>query len=545
MVGGDATLPLSCGWDWFLGDWKAVPEQSIYGYGLCATAAPLFWGVDSLSDLVLRRSLLGAAVVPFSWLLVRSGASLVLPLSPLAVRVGAALAALVVLRHADIGWFSMTGVNGYFSGPLVCLVLLSWVLACKGRTWGAVLALGLIPIAMMNHPSTLWLLPASFPLAWWVASRGGAPWLLGGTAVALGLSWPRLVRLRESLGHPDARTTAISVDADTSELWRELSDSILDYSNLALLIGVVALCWCSRRSKDQGFGRTWAWACGLGVLTALGLGAGLKSLRYYHLIWLFPFALLPLGAVAARAFDVLAGSAGLGRLPRALRAVLCSALVVGLGGAALTGPRGPLEPWCPSGELDSQTAGGASQSANAILEDLRSHPSERPVVVGNLNSGAAVMDSAFPVLQDLMLRGVPRTRLFCCTESQLQPLWYWLISPLGDALDASLLGGIPGVEVLRARPQTGEWLVVLRTEQARDVLERRLCSAFGPDEGLSVTSHDAAMTRLPGRLPEGLQVPVGSWNCEVSEPGDGSHSPDDTGPDLRAQESESSSDAER
>lgn len=532
MVGGDATLPLSCGWDWFLGDWTAVPEQPIYGYGLCATAAPLFWGVESLSDLALRRSLFGASVVPLSWLLVRSGASLLLPLSPLAVRVGAALAALVVLRHPDIGWFSMTGVNGYFSGPLVCLTMLSWVLACTGRTWGAVLALGLIPIAMMNHPATLWLLPASVPLAWWVASRGGGRWLLGGAAVALGLSWPRLGRLRESLEHPDARTTAIAVDAETSELWRELSDSMLDYSNLALLIGVVGLLWFSRRSTDQGFGRAWSWACGLGVLTALGLGVGLKSLRYYHLIWLFPFALLPLAAGAARAFDLLEVSAGFGRLPRALRAVLCSVLLVGLGGAALTGPRGPFEPWCPPGVLDGQTAGGASQSASAILEDLRSHPSERPVVVGNLNSGAAVMDSAFPVLQDLMLRGVPVARLSCCTEGQAEPLWYWLISPLGGALDAALFGGIPGAEVLMSRPQTGEWLVVLRTNQARAALQRRLCGVFGPDEGLSVTSHDAAMTRLPGPLPEGLQVPLVSWDCGAGEPDAAGHAPVETEPGL-------------
>jgi hypothetical protein len=527
MVGGDATLPLSCGWDWFLGDWTVVPEQPIYGYGLCATAAPLFWGVESLSDLALRRSFLGAAVVPLSWLLVRSGASLILPLSPLAVRVGAALAALVVLRHPDIGWLSMVGVNGYFAGPLVCLALLSWVLACKGRTWAAVLALGLIPIAMMNHPFTLWLLPASVPLAWLVASRGGKAWLFGGTAVALGVSWPRLCRLRESLAHPDARTTAIAVDAEMSELWRELSDSTLDYSNLAFVIGAVVLCWGSRRSKDQAFGRAWAWAGGLGVLTVLSLGAGLKYLRYYHLIWLFPFVLLPLCAAAARAFDLLEASVGRERLPPALRAVLCSALVVGLGGVALTGPRVPLDPWCPPGELDSQTAGGASQSGSAIFEDLQNHPSERAVIVGNLNSGAAAMDSAFPVLQDLVLRGVPVSRLSCCTEGQSEPLWYWLISPLGDALDTALFGGIPGAEVLRVRPQTGEWLVVLRTSAARAVLKRRLCSAFGPDKPLFVTSHDAAMTRLPGRLPDALQVPVVSWNCEVTDPASGARPPDD------------------
>ena len=247
MVGGDASLPLSCGWAWFLGDWAAVPEQPIYGYGLCATAAPLFIGADSLSELALRRSLLGATVVPLVWLLVRFGASLLFPLSPVGVRVAAAFGAVFVLRHDGIGWLSMTGVNGYFAGPFVCLILFCWVLALRGRSWASGVALALTPFSMMNHPFTVWLLPASIPLAVLVGRRGGWSWVVGGALAALSFSWPRIARLRESLEPPDARTTVIAVDAEVPELLRELSVSLLDYSNLPILVGVVLLLWGRRR----------------------------------------------------------------------------------------------------------------------------------------------------------------------------------------------------------------------------------------------------------------------------------------------------------
>jgi hypothetical protein len=97
---------------------------------------------------------------------VRFGAVLVLPLGALGLRVAAAFAAIFVLRHDDIAWYSMTGVHGYFAGPFVCLILLCWILAFRGKAWWGFIALSLIPVAMMNHPFTLWLLPASLPLAW-------------------------------------------------------------------------------------------------------------------------------------------------------------------------------------------------------------------------------------------------------------------------------------------------------------------------------------------------------------------------------------------
>ena len=242
---------------------------------------------------------------------------------------------------------------------------------------------------------------------------------------------------------------------------------------------------------------------------------------------MFPFVLLPLAALIGRAYDRLFDSDRLARFPVFLRGALCSAGVLSLGFVAMAGPRHPLESWCPPGGLDTQSAGGTAVAVAAILEDLQRNPSARPIVVGNFNSGAAVMDSAFPVVQGLGLAGVPLSRLSCCVEGQEDPIWYWLISPIGGPLGSPIFAGIPGAEVLLQRPATGEWIVALRTPEARERLQARFCESFEGEIGLSLVSHDAAMSRLPVQLPQGLEVPIISWDCQTEGGG--------TGPDVRAE----------
>jgi hypothetical protein len=125
-----------------------------------------------------------------------------------------------------------------------------------------------------------------------------------------------------------------------------------------------------------------------------------------------------------------------------------------------------------------------------------------------------MMDSAFSVVQGLGLEGVPLSRLSCCTEGQEEPIWYWLVSPIGRTVVSETFAGIPGAEVLLERVETGEWVVVLRTSVARALLQARLCESLRDEVGLTLVSHDGAMSRLPVQLPEELEVPEISWDCQ-------------------------------
>ena len=70
-VAGDSFVALECGKRW-LEHGFARPAQPIFGWGLCATFAPLYWGADSLWEVAWRRSQVQAAMVPMTYLIVVS-----------------------------------------------------------------------------------------------------------------------------------------------------------------------------------------------------------------------------------------------------------------------------------------------------------------------------------------------------------------------------------------------------------------------------------------------------------------------------------------
>ena len=80
-ISGDSFMALDCGFRFGQAGF-ARPSQPLYGWGLCALSAPLFWGADSMWDVALRRALVGGMIVPLSYLTVRFGLPLWVKASP-------------------------------------------------------------------------------------------------------------------------------------------------------------------------------------------------------------------------------------------------------------------------------------------------------------------------------------------------------------------------------------------------------------------------------------------------------------------------------
>ncbi|MEE2829934.1 MAG: hypothetical protein VX498_12160 [Myxococcota bacterium] len=534
-VSSDSFMALECGWR-FLTHGFTRPSQQLFGYGVCAQMAPLFVGADSLWEVSVRRSLVGGAVVPLTYLFVLVAAPWVARLSPLATRAAALTATVLVARNEPLGHATMSGGHGYFAFTCIAVAVLCWAIAVRRRArLLCILGFLLVPWAMMNHPYSGWLLfvglalvPALLRTTGWLSVLLG---LAGGVAVAS----PRLFWITGRLGKGDSFADLVGAGGDTNidGVFRYV---LVEISTLPITLGVLFLGFLAVRafrSKEGSPGaKTWGVAMVGGllgwVLLYLGIGG---YVRDYHVIQLYPFGVLgwglAMGLLMDRGLKALGGSTA-GRRRVAVASALFLVLALGTlrfaGGASEASPPkdfayrfflgASFEPWRTPGALRTTTAGGNYYYHRAIVEDMRNKvPSDRPVLITNFNSAERREDSSVALALSMYLSGFPSHRVSCCREGQAAPVWYWIVDnrgvmdSRGADLDYRTFFDHPDSEVLAELQNSDELLVVFRSEEALQAIGKKLCSALPPTRQIGIHYYMDWLTLMNGNNYAGYRYP--------------------------------------
>jgi hypothetical protein len=514
-VSGDAFMALQCGWATLQGERFAEPTNLPYGYALGWMTAPLLLGADSLQAAALRGELVVALVVPLTYLCVLWTAPTVAPLGPWAVRVGAVAAALLIWRNDSLGWTLARGGHTYFAAPLVGLAFACWARGLARRAPVAVvLGLWAVPLAMMNHPFTAWLVPVVLVLtpALWRSSGPLALALGYGGAVALAI--PRLQSLvvasRETSG--DALRTAMDTSfGEATGMQLAALGDLAHSSNLALGFGLLILAVLPVIARDPAQRpRQALWLATL-LTAAVAMGLLMWRLSYathYHVVLMFPLGALGIGVGGGLAWRYLcrpdpATATGAATRPgKAEGTSRNTSLTAGIGvpiGILLLagGVEGPLPAW-PSDlhiGLRSSSAAGSELFAEAITDDLEAiGASTRPVLVTNVLPGRTHADSAAPVVLDLLLRGEHADRLHCCLDPDPAPIWYWIVDTRAWPGTIDDLGQAEDVEVLVEPDGTFEQLVAIHSAEGLAAVSAALCAVVPPDEPVTVSGYAEART---------------------------------------------------
>ncbi len=532
-VAGDSFVALECGRRWAI-DGFARPGQPIFGWGLCASYAPLFWGADSLWEVAWRRSQVAAAMVPLTYLFVVSVVPGWLGRSPWAARLGGLCGATAILIHETLGRTTSTGSHGYFAFTWTVVAFLGWAWAVRAepiggrrldrtlRTAAATLGMAAAPMAAMNHPHTGWLALCGAALLPLLVRRVGALGTLVASAVGVALAAPRVAELRVQMQGGVSAQDLAHQPGQWSLEEGELIGWIFDVRHHTMLAGVAAVVVVGaivlRRADAE---RRWTVATWLAVLvvTAAGivaLGDFVGYLQDYHVLLAYPLGALGIGLAAGGLLIVVArpdrfGEGGPARV-RALAGglVVCVAtlgVVVQVGSTADEGGNPIHDPWCVSGPPNGGTAGGSMRIERAIRADLPNVPPGVPVLLSNLNLNEGRLDSAVPAAFALNIAGIPTERLICCREGAPPPVWYFIIDVGDPDLDYSAWGEIDGVDVLMSRPEVNELTVVVRTEAALAAIGEQLCDAIPPDRVVAVHYYDDVIDLLGAPVRESLLDP--------------------------------------
>jgi hypothetical protein len=531
-VAGDSFVALDCGKRWFDQGFTR-PAQPIFGWGLCASYAPLYWGAESLWEVAWRRSQVAAAMVPLTYLTVVSVVPGWLGRSPVAARVGASCAALAILIHETLGRTTSTGSHGYLAFTWTAVAFLGWAWATRPpssepvrfdrglRTAAAVMGMTAAPMAMMNHPYTGWLVLSAVALVPLVLRRVGVPGTLLAIAAGVALAVPRVLELRLQMGDGVSAGELAHQPGEWSLGAGEILEWIFDPRHLTMLAGLacflVAAGLVAARSRDREVRWTVAgWSAAMaGAAAGLwGLAEFVGYLQDYHVLMAFPLGAIGLGVGAAAVVKFLGRPEAIARGGRGFAVArvvaLSGALLVGVAALGSTADEGdnPIhDPWCVDGPHNGGTAEGSLRLARAIRDDLVHVPRGVSALITNLNLKEGRLDSAVPTAFGLVIEGVPPERLVCCSEGAPPPVWYFIIDIGDQDLDYSAWGLIEGVDVLMTRPEVDELTLVVRTPEALATIGEQLCAAIPPDRVVAVHYYDEIVDLLASSRRELLKDP--------------------------------------
>jgi len=531
-VAGDSFVPLQCGRRFLLDGW-AVPSQNIFGWGLCATFAPLFVGAESIADVAYRRAFLASLVVPAAFVTARAVLPAVTRFGLPAVRVGSLCAAAAVMFSPGVGRPSSSGGHGYLSWTWIALSVAALAVAARdpsprtgsarvldrvGRIVAAVVGVAAIPMAAMNHPFAVWIAAPALILLPLGVVRAGLPAVLGGLAAAWALSVPRLDVLRAKAAAGDTwESFAFQpgserlLDPANALAW------ILDGPDRLLIAGFVVLVFALPflRPKDRLLApASWAAAAAAGLVGLVLLGREVGYLQDYHVMTMHPFAAAGVGVATGALVEGL-GRASLG-LPSRVRAVgaVAGAVLLVLGIAEASDidelDRPWNVPWCPTHPGDGGTAAGVARYRHAIAQDLAGAQAPERFLITDLNLSSRSLDGSVALGLSLHMSGVDAHRMTCCSAEQTAPAWYMVADLLDPRVDWNRVAAIDGIDVLDRRNRVSELLFVVRTPEALDALGDVLCAAIPPDHVVSVNYYNDLMHVLdPGgrRLPAPSPTP--------------------------------------
>ena len=509
-VAGDSFVALDCGRRFLANGW-AEPSQNIFGWGLCATFAPLFVGAESIAEVASRRAFVASLVVPCAFLSVR----LVLPaatsLSRGAVRAGSLCAAVAILTSPGVGIPSSSGGHGYLSWSWIAVAVAAFAVAVREPTRPGLLdrasrivaaAVGIAGVAMapMNHPFAAWIGAAALVLLPLALARAGILAVLAGVGTGWTLARPRIDVLRakaasgdtfESFAHQPGSERLL--DPANALAWlRDGPDGVLLLGFAALVVLALPLARGDR--KRLAIAGSWALAGVVGVLALVLLGRRVGYLQPYHLLTAQPFAALGIGMAIAGLLDLAARV----RLPPRARGVagvvLVGALAAGIVDASgLDEEERPWRtPWCSLHPRDSGTADGVDTIARAILDDLAAGAPER-FLLTDLNLTQRRVDGSVALGLSLTMSGVPAENMACCREPDEAPAWY-MISDLYDGrLDWNAILRTEGIDLILRRNRTSELVFAVRTPDALESLGEQLCEAIPPDHIVAVHYYEEVM----------------------------------------------------
>ena len=558
-VAGDSFVPLECGRR-LLETGFARPSQMIFGWGLCASYAPLFIEADSLWTVAWRRAMVAAALVPGTYLFIRLALPSVLRVSPFALRTAALCCALLIHQNARLGTATSSGGHGYlaFSWVLVCFVGVaiairyrppeeSWRRRAPGWSLAflaAAVAYLAAPMAAMNHPDAAWIgltllgmLPLFIRRLGWIGTALAA-------APGLAAAWPRVQHLRGMASDGTSFGALAYQPGDHSMGAHVLIGWLTSEQYWPLTVGIVGI---TVLSLFWSKGREQRWTAASWMAGSVGAAVGLvilgKSVGYlqdYHALLAFPLAVLGLALVLARLCDVVArldrlpapgvpaapapeapspppdAAAGEDAAPRSVAARVLPAagallfgalLVAGTVEVTMTMEQGTLlDPWCNHGPGNGGTVEGTQRIGRAIAKDMILNvPDEVPVLITNFNLTTGRLDSAVSTGFALTLAGWPRERFYCCRAGSPPPVWYVVVDLFEPEVDYLGWGRLEGVDVLMHRPEVGELLVAIRTPEALALIGEQLCGAIPPDRVVAVHYHEDLLNLLEHDDPQGFE----------------------------------------
>ena len=279
-----------------------------------------------------------------------------------------------------------------------------------------------------------------------------------------------------------------------SKLWEDLQHPENIVIPLALLLTVVTPLLLRNERGARAERKLWAIAAGTSTLLVVAVGISIHYLRSYHVMFLYPFAVVSLAgwlAVGADHFaPALAARIPSHRLLVFLRNWQTSLLTMGACWVFFAGivfaymdttALRPDEDHCTGGFKNTSTAATARIVTSRVHEDLPEHA----IVVENLRPSDGGVDSAVSIALDLLVRGLREGQLRCC-DPGVEPTWYWIVDWRGLPVDfRALAKELDGVDLLLDLEVAEELVLAVRTEAARIALGEALCGALGQEEWVS------------------------------------------------------------
>lgn len=486
-VAGDSFVPLLCGLR-FLQDGWAMPSQNIFGWGLCASYAPLFVGVESIAEVAWRRGLLQSLLVPAAFITARNVLAEVRGLGLPALRFGAAAAAVAVAYAPGVGIPSSSGGHGYLSWVWIALGVAAFSVALRAvdpdrpggpeRLLAALFGGIAVPMAAMNHPFAAWFAASTLALVPLAVARLGVAGTVAGVVGAGAAAGPQVVYLAGRYAEGDRWSTFANQPGSRRLLEPELLRAWLaDGPDAVPLLGfaacLVVLPWFVR-----GVARAWAAAALVGAVAVVALGVRVGYLQSYHVLTLHPFAAIGVGLLAAGGAQA-ATSVPLRGLSRWVVGLPLGAFALGMLAEVSDLDeqyRDDRDPWCSFHPADGGTAAGVARNADRVLADLQTSGLDQ-FLLTDLNLSERTVDGSVVLALDLHLSGVPAEAMSCCEREEWAP-WY-MVADLGDPrMNWTAVERIDGIDVLERRTDVSELLFAVRTPDALAALGAVLCDSI-------------------------------------------------------------------